>query len=126
MRLDVRPRQPEPCSQFPHHPLTALCGTAGRAFCAGADLGGLDTLAKAKGSSQKQGVLNTQEKRTPLFPKTLNTPVICAINGACAGIGLSFALSCDIRFADSKARATNTRTRTHARTDTHADTRAFS
>jgi enoyl-CoA hydratase/carnithine racemase len=33
-------------------------------------------------------------------------PIICAINGACAGIGLAVAMSCDIRFVASGAKLT--------------------
>jgi enoyl-CoA hydratase/carnithine racemase len=44
--------------------------------------------------------------RHPYFVTTLRKPVIAAINGACAGIGLAQALMCDVRFAAAGAKFT--------------------
>ena len=45
-------------------------------------------------------------ERHPHFVSTLRKPVIAAINGACAGIGLTQALMCDVRFAAEGAKFT--------------------
>ena len=71
---------------------------AGRGFCAGADM---DAIGENARSSQDGGVpLEASPWRTIEVPK----PVIAAINGACVGLGLAFALTCDIRFAAEGAR----------------------
>jgi len=44
--------------------------------------------------------------RHPHFVATLRKPVIAAINGACAGMGLTLALVCDVRFAADGAKFT--------------------
>jgi enoyl-CoA hydratase/carnithine racemase len=79
----------------------------GRAFCAGADMGDLDTISGA-GESSGQGtdVTALVGERHPHFVTKLRKPVIAAINGACAGIGLTQALMCDIRFAAAGAKFT--------------------
>jgi enoyl-CoA hydratase/carnithine racemase len=74
---------------------------AGRGFCAGADMAGLSNLAAGEGP--RDGRADT---RPITFTMTIPKPVIAAINGACAGIGLSVAMTCDLRFAASGAKFT--------------------
>ena len=78
---------------------------AGRAFCAGADMGDLDTISGADAGSETD-VTQLVGERHPYFVTQLCTPVIAAINGACAGIGLTQALMCDVRFAAAGAKFT--------------------
>src|SRR5205823_9018767 len=47
-----------------------------------------------------------RERRPQTFPLSIPKPIIAAINGACAGIGLVQALMCDIRFAAAGAKLT--------------------
>lgn len=77
----------------------------GRAFCAGADMGDLDTIGEATESSNTD-VTQLVGERHPHFVTELRTPLIAAINGACAGIGLTQALMCDVRFAAAGAKFT--------------------
>ena len=71
---------------------------AGRSFCPGLDMGGLSAVATA-GEAERS-------TRPQTFPLGIPKPVVAAINGACAGIGLSMALMCDIRFAAAGAKLT--------------------
>lgn len=70
---------------------------AGRAFCPGAD------LAHRPGADE-QPLPNTRLARTT--PLDIRKPMIAAINGACAGVGLAYALQCDLRFAARGAKFT--------------------
>lgn len=83
---------------------------AGRAFCAGADMGDLDAIGGATDGPDASGeptdVTKLVGERHPYFVTQLRTPLIAAINGACAGIGLTQALMCDIRFAAAGAKFT--------------------
>ncbi len=75
---------------------------AGRGFCAGADMDMLQGIGDAGGIATGE-----PRKHYPAYyATTLNKPVIAAINGACAGIGLVHAMMCDIRFAASGAKFT--------------------
>lgn len=79
----------------------------GRAFCAGADMGDLNSIGSATVESAGQADLSEMVgERHPLFLTTLRKPIIAAINGACAGIGLTHALMCDVRFAAAGAKFT--------------------
>jgi enoyl-CoA hydratase/carnithine racemase len=71
---------------------------AGRAFCAGADMANLQRIDKAAGRSVRP--------RSRTFPRTLDKPMIAAINGAAAGLGLVEALCCDMRFCAPEAKLT--------------------
>jgi hypothetical protein len=70
---------------------------AGGAFCPG-----LDTSKLA--SSAGGGGLNLAGRRPQHYPLTIPKPMIAAINGACAGIGMVPAAVCDARFVARGAR----------------------
>jgi enoyl-CoA hydratase/carnithine racemase len=75
---------------------------SGRGFCAGADMQDLQALGD--GDVDVSG--HAAERRPQTFPLSIPKPVIAAINGACAGIGLVQALMCDLRFAAGGAKLT--------------------
>ncbi|MFP6808815.1 MAG: enoyl-CoA hydratase-related protein [Pseudomonadales bacterium] len=73
---------------------------AGRAFCAGADLdGGEDTFA-----GREQATSEDQDGVGTLHPYEINKPVIAAINGAAVGVGMTYPMLCDIRYAAADAK----------------------
>ena len=76
---------------------------SGRAFCAGADMGDLTSIGEASTDGETD-ISKMVGERHPHFVTTLRKPVIAAINGACAGIGLTQALMCDVRFAAEGAK----------------------
>jgi enoyl-CoA hydratase/carnithine racemase len=77
---------------------------AGRGFCSGMDA---DSLAVSAG-----GVKRVPAKgRQMTHAVTIAKPVIAAINGPCAGLGLVQALACDIRFMAASAVVTTSFTR---------------
>ena len=77
---------------------------AGRGFCAGADMGELQALGD--GALDDAAMQQRHERRPQSLPLTIPKPIVAAINGACAGIGLAQALMCDIRFAAAGAKFT--------------------
>ncbi len=76
----------------------------GSAFCVGADIGGLGQVSNDLASGAEVGSMTIE--RHPHFLTSMRKPVIAAINGACAGIGLVLALMCDVRFAAAGAKFT--------------------
>jgi enoyl-CoA hydratase/carnithine racemase len=77
---------------------------AGRGFCPGADMSDLSALS-TDGSAADPGAART-DTRPITFAMSIPKPVIAAINGACAGLGLAFALTCDVRFCAESAKLT--------------------
>ena len=77
---------------------------AGRGFCPG-----LDTAVLA---DRTAGIAGQEGEGRPLtFPLRLRKPLVAAINGGCAGIGLLQALVADVRFAAAGAKLATSFTR---------------
>lgn len=73
---------------------------AGRGFCSGADLHEIDVLRQqATDLPDSAADFQTRYSWMPAIPK----PVIAAINGPCAGLGMAIALYADLRFAGADA-----------------------
>jgi enoyl-CoA hydratase/carnithine racemase len=71
---------------------------AGKGFCAGADVQALADLGAGRGWEGAG--------RPQIFPTGIPKPIVAAINGACAGLGLVWALVTDVRFAAAGAKFT--------------------
>jgi enoyl-CoA hydratase/carnithine racemase len=78
---------------------------AGRGFCAGVDLHGYGAAPGNDGSDEPRERLINQEHMSTLVLglRALPQPVIAAVNGPAAGLGLALSLGCDIRYASSNA-----------------------
>ncbi|HEX3910966.1 MAG TPA: enoyl-CoA hydratase [Solirubrobacteraceae bacterium] len=79
---------------------------AGRGFCAGADMSSLQAIGDVA-QGEGDGAARADFEHTPqTFTLSVPKPVIAAINGPCAGIGLVQALMCDVRFVAENAKLT--------------------
>jgi enoyl-CoA hydratase len=78
---------------------------AGRAFCVGLDLRGFGSAPGNDGSDAARDRLGNQEYMSTLVLglRELPQPVIAAVNGPAAGLGIALALGCDIRYAAQEA-----------------------
>jgi 2-(1,2-epoxy-1,2-dihydrophenyl)acetyl-CoA isomerase len=75
---------------------------AGRAFCAGGDLGMIGK-GRQTGATQELEPLLRAGMQAVLKMRTMRQPVIAAVNGAAAGAGMNIALAADIRIAVEEA-----------------------
>lgn len=72
---------------------------AGRAFCSGADIGGSGELSDEGGPA---GTLDGANRLVAAV-RDVPRPVVSVVQGPCAGVGVSIALSADLVLASSKA-----------------------
>lgn len=75
----------------------------GRMFCAGADMGGLEAQS---GGDKDAFESKKPDLRLLTHATTIPKPVIAAINGPAAGLGLALACTCDFRFCSKTAKLT--------------------
>ena len=80
------------CAADPGIRAIVLTG-AGKSFSVGADVEAL------KSSGQHTVDRIRQPGRPGHYALSIQKPIICAINGGCAGVSLVHALCCDVRFA---------------------------
>ena len=79
---------------------------AGRGFCAGLDLVDTnDNLSdrQGKGSNRQRKLFDLRDAPINVM-WNIDTPIICAINGAAAGYGMDMTLLCDMRIASENAK----------------------
>lgn len=74
----------------------------GRAFCAGADVGGFADRAATNSEGAGEQLSRGGHNLTELL--RVSKPSVAAINGYAMGIGLTMILPCDIRIASTEAR----------------------
>ncbi|MEO3858599.1 enoyl-CoA hydratase [Acrocarpospora sp. B8E8] len=77
---------------------------AGKGFCAGADFQTLTAIQTGEYTGEP-------DKRPNTHPVSINKPIIAAVNGACAGLGMVHALVCDLVFTAADAKWTTAFTR---------------
>jgi enoyl-CoA hydratase/carnithine racemase len=85
---------------------------AGRAFCAGADMGTLQSLAScsplrdlAQGSGADAGDegIDPGYRRTYSYLASIRKPILAAVNGPCVGMAVPIVCFADLRFASDRA-----------------------
>jgi enoyl-CoA hydratase/carnithine racemase len=102
--LDALARELVAADRDPSVRAIVLTGS-GRAFCAGLDL--VDASSGSGiGGGGGGGFPATLDLRTapPTVLHSLDTPVLCALNGGAAGYGMDLALGCDLRIAAQSAK----------------------
>ncbi|MAG00409.1 MAG: enoyl-CoA hydratase-related protein [Pseudomonadales bacterium] len=89
---------------------------AGRGFCAGADMAGLNATASGEdGAREDMSDLKANPGNPDMGPNfevtysyllSISKPLIAAVNGPCAGLGFVYASLADMRFVERQAKLT--------------------
>lgn len=79
---------------------------AGRGYCAGADMGLLQSIPSEPSPAAGKKERDVTEGPVQGYITSIPKPVIAAVNGAAAGLGMVQALMCDVRFASETAKFT--------------------
>ena len=87
---------------------------AGRGFCPGMDMDALDNISAGSTSAdQELSEFDANPGNPDMGPQFatmynhllgLRKPIVAAVNGAAAGMGMAYALLCDMRFVDKRAK----------------------
>ncbi len=86
---------------------------AGRGFCPGMDMNALDNLSSGEGGREDLSELDAEPGDAELgdnfnitftYLLSIRKPIIAAINGACAGLGMAIALLADMRVVERQAK----------------------
>ena len=81
---------------------------AGKGFCAGLDLvdvggGGIGSEQSARGQNRPRQLFDLRDAPVSVM-WNIDTPVVCAVNGAAAGYGMDLTLLADIRISSASAK----------------------
>jgi len=101
--IDAWTKALEECRRNEDIHVVVVTGTGDKAFCAGGDIGRMDTPEGRMPFARKQKLWE-HIHRIPLLLEDLDKPVIVAVNGAAMGAGMDMALMGDVRFAAESAR----------------------
>lgn len=79
---------------------------AGRGFCSGQDLAEIQGCYDDDADDKMSFAGHLRQRYNPVITRlrTIEKPVIAAVNGVAAGAGASFALACDLRICASSAK----------------------
>ena len=75
---------------------------AGRAFSAGADVGGFEDFVRGESDAPQAPARPADISWVDLARES--KPIVCALNGVAVGLGITLPLSCDVRLASEDAR----------------------
>jgi len=75
---------------------------AGRAFCAGGDVGYMAELIERRDTEEFSRLLGSA-RRVVTVIRHMTKPVIASVNGPASGAGCNLALACDLRVASTEA-----------------------
>lgn len=78
----------------------------GKMFCVGADKDSLTDITRKGDDGQSRAAFGFKRDVSQIQTLELDKPVICVVNGSCAGLGFVLATMCDVRFAVAGAKFT--------------------